>query len=456
MDMSSRRPEEVFSVEPHEVKQMQITGVRQRYAELRSKIRVVDRLADDLDVTEIGQLDDIVPLCLPHTVYKSYSVRDVEKGRFDRLTEWLDGLTTENLSGVDVDACESLETWLDTIEAATELRPLVSSGTTGKVSFFPRSNVEAAVFLRYMVQALAGFRGEPDSGLAGGEPDWFSALPMATGRQTIPRMLDLIRRHCYGGDFSRIHSLGRGHWDADMLWLWGRIRAAEAKGESLDAKLTPNLERVRDAVRQSQALAAENSEQFLRELVEVHRGGRVILFGPTGMLIQLAAKCKERGLEPNLDVESFIVTGGGTKGHDFPDGWESLLHSVFPLPHQEIYGMTESTGTCRLCSAGWFHWPPTVVTFVLDPDTSEPMPRTGVRTGRFAIFDLCAETHWGGAITGDQVTIDWDGNCSCGRQGPRVMNNVTRYSSMRNDDKITCAKSPGAYERAVDYLAGMS
>jgi hypothetical protein len=117
--------------------------------------------------------------------------------------------------------------------------------------------------------------------------------------------------------------------------------------------------------------------------------------------------------------------------------------------------MTEATGACRLCSAGWFHWPPNIVTFVLDPDTGEPLPRSGRQTGRFALFDLCASTHWGGAVTGDRITIEWDAQCSCGRTGPRIMDSVTRYSALRGDDKITCAMSPGAYERAAETLVGI-
>jgi hypothetical protein len=117
--------------------------------------------------------------------------------------------------------------------------------------------------------------------------------------------------------------------------------------------------------------------------------------------------------------------------------------------------MTESTATCRLCTHGWFHWPPSLVLFLLDPDTGKPLPRSGVQTGRLALFDLSVSTHWGGAITGDQITVDWDTICPCGRVGPRLKNNVTRYSQMRDDDKITCSKSPGAYERAVENLIGV-
>jgi hypothetical protein len=62
----------------------------------------------------------------------------------------------------------------------------------------------------------------------------------------------------------------------------------------------------------------------------------------------------------------------------------------------------------------------------------------------------------GGTITGDRVTMAWDGECPCGRRCPRVKNDVARYSELRDDDKISCAKSPGAYERVANELGALS
>ena len=456
--MHTRSPEEVFSIDPRDAAQMQLESLKERFDELRPRIPGLNIVADDVGVDSIDQLEDVVPLCLPHTTYKSYSAKHIDSGRYDRLTQWLDGWTSEDLSTIDVSGCDSLESWLDALEAKSNLYVTVSSGTTGKVSFFPRGDREAEIFVRYVVQTLSGFRDEPDAGLATGEPEWFAAFPMATGRQNFPRMFQLLQRYVYGGDPSRMHTLGKGHWDADMLWLWGRIRSAEARGENFTGTLTPALERVRERVQGELDTAAANSAQFLRELVEDFRGKRILVFGPRGSLINLASMCKERGLQPELGPGSFIFTGGasGSKGDVFPEGWEQLLDSVFPPPHSEVYGMTELTTACRLCSAHWFHLPHTVIPFLLDPDTSLPLPRTGVVTGRLAVFDLNAETYWGGTITGDRVTIDWDGGCPCGRLGARINYDVTRYTQLQNDDKITCAKSPGAYERAVDTLMSMN
>ena len=117
--------------------------------------------------------------------------------------------------------------------------------------------------------------------------------------------------------------------------------------------------------------------------------------------------------------------------------------------------MTESTGAGKRCPFDHYHAPPWNVLFLLDPETSEPLERSGAQTGRYAFFDLLPHHHWGGTITGDKVTIDWNGGCQCGRKGPFLHDGIERYSNLRDDDKITCAKSPDAYEKAIELTLGV-
>ena len=87
-------------------------------------------------------------------------------------------------------------------------------------------------------------------------------------------------------------------------------------------------------------------------------------------------------------------------------------------------------------------------------DTSKPLARTGTVTGRLAFYDLLPDTHWGGFISGDEVTMTWDRECGCGREGPFVEKSIARYTEMRGgDDKISCAASTEAHEEAMDYLS---
>jgi hypothetical protein len=96
---------------------------------------------------------------------------------------------------------------------------------------------------------------------------------------------------------------------------------------------------------------------------------------------------------------------------------------------------------------------PHTIPILIDKDAQE-LPREGVQTGRLALFDLLAETYWGGFISGDQVTMHWQEDCACGWKGPRIEKTITRYAEMEGgDDKITCAGSAQAYNEFMDYVA---
>src|SRR5690625_6828212 len=95
---------------------------------------MIRKLADRLGGATVDTLDDIVPLMFSHTAYKSYPAALIDNKRWDLMTRWLDKLTTYDLSGVDVDGCDSIDEWLDQIESQTSLQIVTSSGTTGTFS----------------------------------------------------------------------------------------------------------------------------------------------------------------------------------------------------------------------------------------------------------------------------------------------------------------------------------
>src|SRR3546814_9275507 len=97
------------------------------------------RSAREQGIEEIRTLEDLAPLLYPHTVYKSYPISYLERARFDKLTKWLGGLTTVDISNVDASGIESIDDWLDLLDAETPLTVAHTSGTTGKLSFVPRT-----------------------------------------------------------------------------------------------------------------------------------------------------------------------------------------------------------------------------------------------------------------------------------------------------------------------------
>ena len=121
---------------------------------------------------------------------------------------------------------------------------------------------------------------------------------------------------------------------------------------------------------------------------------------------------------------------------------------------QEGYGMSEISALHWACEKDRYHVQPFVIPFVLDPDTGEPLPRRGVQTGRAAFYDLFNRAHWGGSISGDEITLDWDTPCVCGRTSVHIAHDIVRYSEKRGgeDDRITCSATQEVNDEAVGFL----
>src|SRR5438445_4563832 len=63
--------DEAFRFTPEQIRDIQLNGARKRFAEMRGKIPVLDKLATEQGIDEIRSIDDVAPLLFAHTVYKS-------------------------------------------------------------------------------------------------------------------------------------------------------------------------------------------------------------------------------------------------------------------------------------------------------------------------------------------------------------------------------------------------
>jgi hypothetical protein len=182
-----------------------------------------------------------------------------------------------------------------------------------------------------------------------------------------------------------------------------------------------------------------------------------VLLGVWGVQYDMAVEAQKRGLKKLFHPESIALPGGGNKGRVFPEGYRDFIAEMFGVraPLRPNYGMSEVLSVTRLCPGGHYHLYPYLVPYVLDPKTGVPAPRNGVQTGRFGLFDLNPFTHWGGFLTGDEVTLSWGDTapCACGRQGPYLHENIRRYSDKEGgDDKTTCAGTSEAHDKALEFL----
>src|SRR5262249_35142419 len=156
-----------------------------------------------------------------HSALKSYPMSYLEKSRFDRLTQWLSGFTTHDLAAVDASRCESIDEWLMLLDARTDLRVMHSTGTSGKLSFLPRSLVEMRAMMVGYRRQFDAFRDEP--GLLGVAVEQAPIVWMQfrTGAMAQHRHLDYMQEHLFGGDTSMIVASNPTRFSADAASIGG-------------------------------------------------------------------------------------------------------------------------------------------------------------------------------------------------------------------------------------------
>lgn len=438
-----------------EVDELQLAGLKRRFAELRERIPVLKKLADAEGVESIEQLDDVVPLLFEHTMFKSYPPSLLEKNNFATLNKWLGKLVTselaEKISAVDVGACKGLDDWFETMDRnIPELCLSHTSGTSGTLSFLPcgvREFEKAAQVRRLYAWNMTG----PDTP----DPQMHTAYPYYSKGYLSHLRGTLALSRTLLPDLSHFHPAYPSTLSSDVLHLGAKLRAAHAKGTLDRLVIAPELLAKKKAFDQLQADMPQHLAKFFDEIANRLRGKRVYLSGTWNLLHNMAKAGRDLGLEGVFHPESFIATTGGAKGVVQPEGWrEEVMRFTGVKELHESYAMSEVvSGSHMRCSQGNYHFAHTAIPFVLDPQTGKPLPREGRQTGRVAFYDLGAEFHWGGFITGDEITVEWDAPCACGRPSRFVVGAIQRYSEKNGgDDKITCAASEQSHRAAMDFL----
>jgi hypothetical protein len=385
-------------------------------------------------------------------MYKSYPSSVLYNNQFDKLTDWLNKLTSINLSGFDAKRCRNVDEWLIALEEQTPLYVPHTSGTSGTFSFLPRSKKEWDHFMhQYVVTVMQQFGKEtpPEKlplNLHGIYPYYRSG-----GGHLI--LNNLYVKYFCGGDESRFHAAYPGRLDSDILLLGARIRKAASMGELDRLQIDPQLLARREEFMKQEEQKADHVARFFEQMNHELRGERVFLQAIPSMLYNMAEAGLKRGDKGLFARDSIVVAGGGAKGAILPPNWYEIVEEYVGAPVNRIYGMGEMVHHWQQCSHDNYHLPPGVIPYILHPVTSQPYPRTGVVTGRMAHYDLVVDTMWGGFITGDEVTMHWDDPCGCGRSTPFIEPKVQRYSEKTGaEDKITCAATAESYTEAMDFL----
>jgi hypothetical protein len=442
--------EALYAVPREERERLQLEAVRINFARMRDRIPALKKLADRQGVRQIDKLEDVLPVCFDHRVLKNYPIQIIENRDFVKLTSWLDRLTAHDLKKMDLSGITTIEEWLGRLEAFGML-VTYSSGTTGKLSFVPRSRDEFGAWRSHFYNVNHACSGV----------DFYKEkiptifIGYRGGYQTMLKMMSLFTIEMAGGD-EHYHSLYDGHIPADLMALSGRIQSAEDRGKILELGLDPALLGQRKAMLEQARRKDGDLESWFSTMIEKFKGRRVRIGGTFGEMYRVARAGLDKGVKCQFAADSVMIGGGGMKGYkDAPDDWEDQVKEFFGIKKLcNQYGFSECIGNAPLCDHGFFHFFPYTAPLVVDSDGSA-LPREGVQKGRLVLVDPIPTSYWGGFISGDEVTMHWDEDCPCGWGGPRISKSIRRYTEAEGgEDKITCAGSQQAYNEFMDFVAG--
>jgi hypothetical protein len=233
-------------------------------------------------------LNDLVPLLYNHTVFKSYPMSLLEKNRFDLLTRWFDRLTPIDLSHFDAAKCEGIDDWMTLKETEAPLKIFHTSGTTGKLSFIPRTPLEYDLWMQTLLKNMwYPFGAEPRD-----TPGPELRLPVIYrtvrhGRYASQQVIAYLAEH-FAPSPDQVYTLNDGTLSADLASLSGRIRVAQAKGELSKMKLSENQRVAFKRYLEELEHRPEETATFFERITDQLRGKRVFVSAITSALVQAA------------------------------------------------------------------------------------------------------------------------------------------------------------------------
>jgi hypothetical protein len=433
-----------FDIPYSEIRDLQITAMNERLQEQGFKIKLVTLRARDAEITEIASLDDVVPLLLPHTAYKSYPESFLTEKKWDRLTRWLGTVSAYPTDNVDLSEVKEIDDW---VEACARAGHFVScsSGTTGKSAMLVASQVDLDFASEDGVAAVqwgsdirAGDMRTP-AGAAGAIA--YTPRNAAMGKTMMGAFVN--------PDAPRFNS-GLPPVTIGSLTKMITLRKAITEGTAQPAEIADF-----EAESASRQKGLDDAQVGAVEDIISKRSEKLYITGMWGALYPFAEAVRARGYSAkDFHPENSVYLGGGLKRAKLPADYREYVYETFNLKPNyiyQMYGMQELGTSMPRCQGGnRYHLPPWLVALPLNKDGDALVDGVGEGKveGRAAFFDLSMDGRWGGVISGDHIEIDY-GTCACGNRSPSIADNVYRYSDLEGDDKIGCAGTVDAYVRGL-------
>jgi hypothetical protein len=436
-----------FDLSFAEIRDAQILAMNERLYERIGAIKLLALRAEEADITRIDRLEDVVPLLLPHTAYKSYPESFLREKRWDRLTKWLGTVSTYPIDNVVLEGIVDIDEWVARLAKAGHFLSC-SSGTTGNPAMLMNSRADVEFAATDVVEAVL----------------WGSDMAPVADRTMANLGLITItpRGTAMGGNlFATFADTGRERISLSVppltvgsITKMIALRKAVADGTAKPAEIAEY--EAESAARQT--VVNEAFGKAAEMLIE-RRNEKLYISGYWGQLYQVAEEIRSRGYGgKDFNPENSAYLAGGLKKSQLPPNYREVVFDTFNISSRfayHMYGMQEIQSSMPRCQKGGrYHVPPWLVCLPLDKDGEALLPGLdasdfrGEVEGRAAFFDLSLDGRWGGIISGDHIHVDY-GRCACGATAPSIRDDIRRYSDIQGDDKIACSGTIDAYVRGL-------
>jgi hypothetical protein len=425
-----------------QVHELQVLAAQELFEIRIEQIPLLRHRAAEAGISRIDKLEQLVPLLFSHTVYKSYPQAFIDNNQWDRMLQWLQTLSVADVSNVDVTGVKDVDDWLERLYAAGH-RPLATSGYSGKCSFLNHTAGDQEDKARHYKHATGWpfVRAEPNRALF-----WLGPI---NGYNSAIESAQIGRINW--GRAGATYALTEVPLLISEVSRAAAMRKAIAEGTALPEEI--------QAFEAAARLKARQGVEDMRKLAETildHRHEPIMISGLWAQHMMIIECARERGIgDGEFHPQTIVQAGGGIKGVALPaDYQEQVARFYGDVIRPAAYGMTEIAQLMPRCEAGRYHRAPGLIWLITDEPgerllTVADANADGLAEGRFAFLDLLYEGRWGGVITGDKVTVDFSDTCPCGRHGPTLLDNITRFSQIGQDDHIGCAGTLDAYIRGA-------
>ncbi len=425
-----------------EVRDLQIKAIDERFQQRKGQIKLLGHRAEEAGLSAVTSLEDAVQLLFPHTAYKSYPESFLIDQRWDRMSKWLDTVSTYRVPVDKVKDAPDVDGWLANLEREGFF-VACSSGTTGKSAMLVASAKDMEWVKKEAPTAYAwGSRTElgRDRRMFGAAAVAYTPRSAATGEAYTATLQDpKAERFAYPVPPITVGDLTK------MVVMRKKIAEGTATPSEIEEMEKTSAERQK---------LVDGAVGYTAQAIVDARADKLHLTGLWKGLYDVAVAVRELGFSgDDFNPENTIYVGGGLKRAKLPDNYREFVYETFnikPERNYQNYSMQELHSGMPRCQGGnRYHLPPWVVPLVLNKEGDALLPiQDEEYEGRAAFFDLSIDGRWGGVISGDRVNIQFK-PCACGHRGPTIRDDIARYADLEGDDKIGCAGTVDAYVRGV-------